>query len=408
MAMNVTILTAALSTIAGSFELLGLFTAGVATFFTPCVLPLIPIYLSALIGTDITKVSKTERGQLVQRALLFSVGFIAVFTLMGLTASSIGGFLTDHKGILQGIGALLILIFGLKFLGLIRIPFFDKIVRADDTKMQTRFGGINAVVMGVVFAAGWSPCVGPVLGSVLTYTASQAASPWVGAGYLALYGCGFAVPLLITAIFAEAAVKLLKKVNRHLPRIERAIGILLVLVAGSLLFDLWNSNQSQVVSPHEAGMTLTLDEQGERWPVMVEFYSENCPICKRMEPIISGIAGTCNGNQVLVRQIDLSDPANAHYAETFRLRGVPTFVFVDDNAEEVARLIGEQTEGTLMQALSALRGKPCPGLGTLPMLEGETTPLFPTNSDEGVSCGSEHLTDTPVAKDCDGEPEPAI
>lgn len=388
----------AVATVTGGFELFGLFGAGLLTFFTPCVLPLMPIYLSALIGADITKVSSTQRGQLVARALLFSVGFVAVFTLMGLTASSIGGFLTDHKGLLQGFGALLILVFGLKFLGVIRIPFFDRIVRADDTRMQTRFGGVNAVIMGVVFATGWSPCVGPVLGSVLTYTASQAANPWTGAGYLGLYGLGFAVPLLLTAVFAEAAVRALRKVNRHLPAIERGIGVMLVVLAATLLVELWDSSGKSVISVEEAGAAFSLDEQGERWPVMVEFHSKNCPVCERMEPIVRAIGTVCHGNMVLVRQVDVSRPENAHYVETYRIRGVPTFVFMDETGGEVARLIGEQTENTLLQALSALRGKPCPGLGLLPGAKKDDTPLFPLG-EQGASCDGE----AKKAEDCDGE-----
>ena len=164
--------------------LLSVFGAGLLTFVTPCVLPLIPIYLSALIGGNIYDLGSQSRGQLIIRSLLFSAGFILVFTVMGLTASSIGSLLSEHKEIMQIAGALLILAFGLKFLGFINIPFMDRIVRADDRKMQTRFGGINALVMGVVFAAGWSPCVGPVLGTVLTYTASTTSSPATGALYL--------------------------------------------------------------------------------------------------------------------------------------------------------------------------------------------------------------------------------
>ncbi len=111
------------------------------------------------------------------RAALFAVGFIAVFTLLGLTASSLGAVLVRHKHIVSGVGALLILIFGLKFLGVIRIPFLDRTVKADDTKMTSRFGSVNALVMGVVFAAGWTPCVGGVL-TAAGFTASTGQRRW--------------------------------------------------------------------------------------------------------------------------------------------------------------------------------------------------------------------------------------
>ncbi len=393
--------------------LIGVFTAGLLTFFTPCVLPLIPIYLSALIGGDIRQMSRMEetgRGQLLFRAVLFSIGFIIVFTLMGLTASSLGSFLGDHKGVLEAAGAFLILVFGLKFLGVLRIPFFDRIVRADDTRMQTRFGGVNALVMGVVFAAGWSPCVGPVLGSVLTYTASQASDPITGAAYLTLYGLGFAIPLLITATFAEVGVRALRRINPYLPKIERGIGIFLVLMAASLLFDLAMEAQSAAPENRNAVLELVRSEEGEPWPAMVEFYSKNCPICQRMKPTVDGLANECNGNRVLVRAVDVSEPENGHFSKRFRLVGVPTFLFLDREGGEVARLVGEQTERSLKQALSALRGEPCPGLA---FLDGETL-QFPEMDDAAVSCemgGTEHAADAyptgaATSENCEGASAP--
>jgi len=383
-----------------SFGLFGLFTAGLLTFLTPCVLPLIPIYLSALIGGDIRSANISQRGQLMWRALLFSIGFISVFTLLGLTASTIGTLFIEHKGVVQAAGALLILAFGLKFLGLINIPFFDRIVRADDTKMQTRFGSINALVMGVVFAAGWSPCVGPVLGSVLTYTASTTSDPLTGAVYLTVYGTGFAIPLLITAVFAEAGVKLLKKINPYLPKIERAIGILLVFVAGSLLFDLANATTFDPAQAEANAKTITelsITESGESWPVMVEFYSKDCTICKKMKPIIDSITTVCDGNSVLVKQIDITESSNKHMVGHFKLVGLPTFVFLDDKGNEAARLVGEQTEQTLKQALSVLRGKPCPGLGIIPEQYMHDYP----EDQSSDSCDTDVASQSEEPQDCD-------
>jgi len=374
--------------------LLGIFSAGLLTFVTPCVLPLIPIYLSALVGADISRIDSTARGQLLIRALLFSLGFIAVFTLMGLTASAIGGLLVKHKAILSGAGAILILVFGLKFLGLIRIPFFDKIIRANDSKFQTRFGSINALVMGVVFAAGWSPCVGPVLGSVLTYTASNTASPIQGAAYLAVYGFGFALPLLVTAIFAEAGIKFLKRINPLLPKIERAIGVFLVLVAMLLIFDIvpaLDATDSEEIQNNE----LAAITGGN--PLMVEFYSSSCTICEKMEPVVDSLSNQCNGKMVEIKKVDISKPENKHYQQKFRLIGVPTFLFLSDTEKEVARLVGEQTEQTLKQALSALRGKPCPGLAVFNeegLISSEPMELsFPIQDEEAVALCNETKTE---------------
>ena len=344
-----------------SLDLLGIFGAGALTFLTPCVLPLIPIYLSALIGADIRKADAGQRGQLMVRALFFIVGFVSVFTFLGMAASSIGAFLIEHKAAVQVVGAAIILIFGLKFLGLVQISFLDQVVQGNDRKIQTRFGWINAIIMGIVFAAGWSPCAGPVLGSVLTYTASTTTSPWVGAGYLAVYGLGFGVPLLLVAAFAEAGTRMLKRIGPHLGRVERAMGFLLIMVAGTLFF-------SAVTPAVSAGQQetstaeLVRNEQGQAEPTMVIFTSSKCSVCQTMKPLLVSLTQLCHGKKVLIREFDLAQAEHRPLIPKYRLVGTPTFLFLDDQGREVARLIGEQTENTLKQALSAIRGIPCPGV----------------------------------------------
>ena len=336
-------------------DLIGVFGAGLATFVTPCVLPLVPIYLSALLGGDIRSVSVGSRGQLLGRAALFSLGFIAVFTVMGLGASSLGGLLIEHKVALKAAGAVLILVFGLKFLGVIRIPMLDRVVRGDDRRLQTRFGTVNAVLMGVVFAAGWSPCIGPVLGSILGYTAQATSSPWVGAGYLATYGLGFAVPLMLTAAFAEAGTRALRRLHPLLPKIELAIGGTLVVVAGVLLVDL-----APTLSAPASQATVT------GTPMMVELYSKDCHICQQMKPVVDQISDHCQGKSVLIETFDVSKPENRDLISRHRVVGVPTFVFLDATGAEVARLVGRQTAGSLKQALAVLRGESCPDVGVVP------------------------------------------
>jgi cytochrome c-type biogenesis protein len=399
-----------------SFDLLTVFGAGLLTFVTPCVLPLIPIYLAALVGGDVRDLGAKSRGRLVSRAALFALGFVAVFTAMGVGASSIGGFFADHRAGLQLLGAGLVLGFALKFLGVIQIPWLDQTARADENKLRTRFGGINAAVMGVVFAAGWSPCVGPVLGSVLTYTASNAASPALGGLYLSVYGLGFALPLLLIAAFADAGLRALGRIKPHLPRIEKATGALLLLVAGLLVHDAatgWDDATKPIVADAAAAETLpanTAPEQAalldaadpvppppasaapasQPLPLMVELYAEECPICQRMKPLVDGLIRQCDQKKVRVRTVDVSKPENRHFIRQYRVVGVPTFLFLDDRGQEVARLVGEQTEGTLMQALAALRGEECPGLGRLPA--GDHTRAeeiaMPGQDEPAAACGA--------------------
>ncbi|MBW1807485.1 MAG: thiol:disulfide interchange protein DsbD [Deltaproteobacteria bacterium] len=347
-----------------SIDVFGIFGAGLLTFATPCILPMIPIYLSALIGADIRKIDSAARGQLIFRALLFSAGFILVFTLLGLAVSSVGAFLIANKTVIQAIGALIILLFGLKFVGLINITWLDRLIRADDRKLQTRFGGINAFFMGIVFAAGWSPCAGPVLGSVLTYTASATSDPLTGAFYLSVYGFGFALPLLLVAAFAEAGSRLLKRMGPSLGKVERVIGILMIIVAGSLAADV--ISQQSVSAPDSVGTTeKNVDAGVLAKPTMLVLTSSECSICRQMEPIVKGITSLCDGQGVIIKEYDLAQPANRPLITKYKLVATPTFVFLDAKRNEVARLVGQQTDNTLKQALSALRGVPCPGLKLL-------------------------------------------
>ena len=345
-------------------DLIGLFSAGSLSLLTPCVLPLIPLYLSALVGGDLRRLQAGGRRQLLVRAGLFSVGFILVFTLLGLTASSLGKLLGEHRAALTAFGAGLIFLFALRFLGLIRIPWLDRTLRADDRKLETRSGAANALIMGIVFAAGWSPCVGPVLGAVLTYTASVTADPSTGALYLAVYGLGFASPLLVMAAFAQAVMGWIQRLGKHLRLIERVLGVGLLVVAVSMAIDVApqllaaQGDRSQQAHP-------TASQNSEASPTMLAFTSPACTICQRMEPILTDLISECDGKSVKVERIDLSDPGNRELSRSYRLVGVPTYVFQDSKGQEVARLVGEQSPTSLKRALSALRGEPCPGLALL-------------------------------------------
>ncbi|MBN2804015.1 MAG: sulfite exporter TauE/SafE family protein [Deltaproteobacteria bacterium] len=362
-----------------SFDILTIFGAGVLTFLTPCVLPLIPVYLAALTGGNITDLSSRQKGQLIFRALFFSFGFILVFTVMGLGASSIGSFLSDHKIVMQIIGALLILVFALKFLGLFNISFMNQTVKADDSKFKTKFGTINAFLMGIVFAAGWSPCVGPVLGSILTYTASTTSSPFTGALYLSIYGVGFALPLMITAVFAEFGMKMIGRISQYLPKIEKGIGVVLLFIAGMLVYDIipdastyWNKpavEDGGFVADSASGAESDNKKPGkdivshkDGLPTMLELYREGCHVCKSMKPVVESIQNQCDQKGVHVKTLDVSKPENRHLIKKYRLVGVPTFIFLDESGEETARLVGEQSESAIKQTISVLRNEPCPGV----------------------------------------------
>jgi cytochrome c-type biogenesis protein len=366
-----------------TLSLATIFGAGLLTFLTPCVLPLVPIYLASLAGGDFKAIGKVSRTQLVTRALLFSVGFVAVFTVMGIGASGIGRALVSHKTAVQTLGGVLILLFGLKFLGFVQVPWLDRVLRADDSQRGKRVTAVGALIMGVLFAAAWSPCVGPILGSVLTYTASATTSPAVGAAYLATYGLGVALPLLITAAFAEAGLGILQRLRRGLPVFERALGVLLVAVSVTMLFG--GSLLPDLGTPAFANPqpVMAAAASTSAAPTMVELYSKDCPICQSMKPIVAAVTDHCEGKGVHFEAHDVSRTENRHFIDTYRLVGVPTFVFLGADGTEVARLVGRQSQDDLFQALAAVRGESCPGVGALPA--GETSPVSLENTGSSIS-----------------------
>lgn len=381
-------------------DLLGTFAAGLLTFVTPCVLPLVPIYLAAMVGGDIRKLSGASRGQLILRAIWFALGFTLIFVALGLGATAAGAFLAEHKAALTAGGAVLIALFGLKFIGLIRIPWLDATLRADDRKLTARRSGLSAFLMGLVFAAGWSPCVGPVLGSVLTYTATATSEPLVGAAYLGLYGLGFALPLIGLAVFAEAGLRLLARLGHHLRKVEVVLGVGLLVVATFMVTDALPELAADAAPADQTAVA----PDGQTEPTMLAFTSQNCPICQRMKPTLRALIQRCDGNKVKVQVVDLSRPENKGMAKAYRLIGVPTFVFADEDGVEVARLVGEQSEQGLTRALSALRGEPCPGLAILDDTGGH---LHPDDAPPGAACPSAPVPDLAVEDGSLPAPEPA-
>lgn len=367
-----------------------LFLAGLGTYLTPCVYPLIPIYLSSLLGADPSSES-FSRGRLLLRALAFSLGFILVFSLMGLGAAGIGKIISDHKAWFQLVGGIFIFLFGLKFLGWIQIPIFDRVLRKDDSQSHEKINVISAFLMGIFFAAGWSPCIGPILGAVLTYTASETSNPVTGLFYLTFYGLGFATPLLIMAFFADHAHALVSRTAKYLPIVEEFIGAIMIAVAFTFFM--------KVIAPAPVIMMGGLDPVTPAGrPIVVEFMSQNCSICKRMEPIVQEMQTTCSGKNVDIRQVDISLPENKHYVRKYRLVGVPTFLMLDEKGHEVARLVGEQPLSTLLQATSAMIGQECPGYAPIRDILAPYKQTIPSSTPSS-SCPTTQGTDAPVCEE---------
>lgn len=210
----------------GSLSLFVAFTAGVLSFLSPCVLPLVPSYIGFLTGMTLPEMTGRRRAALVH-ALLFVAGFSLVFVLLGATATALGRALNYYQLWLQRIGGLLIIAFGLVCLGVIKVGFLSQERRVQVE--QKPLGYLGSVLVGMAFAAGWTPCIGPVLGAILGLAAT-AQDLSRGMLLLAVYSAGLALPFLIAAAALETFLEWFQRFRPFLPWVMRVSGILLIFV----------------------------------------------------------------------------------------------------------------------------------------------------------------------------------
>ena len=222
-------------------SLLSALLAGALSFLSPCVLPLVPPYLCYMAGISVEQfrggamavAQPSVRGNVLLSALFFTLGFATVFVALGAGASSIGPLLRQHLDILAKIGGLIIVVMGLNFLGVFRIGILAREARFQSGGKPATLTG--AYIMGLAFAFGWTPCIGPVLGAILGIAASRE-TVGAGAGLLAVYSLGLAIPFWIAAGFSGAFMSFLSRFRRHLGTVEKVMGGLLVLTGLAFIF----------------------------------------------------------------------------------------------------------------------------------------------------------------------------
>ena len=210
--------------------------AGMLSFLSPCVLPLVPPYLIYLTGTSLERFAdaqtKPRAGrQTIVAALLFVLGFTTVFVALGASASVIGAVLRAFSGELAILAGIAIIVMGLHFLGLTPVAWFMREKRFDVAKPVGLWG---AYVMGLAFALGWTPCIGPILAAILAVAASEA-TVLKGAGLLAVYSLGLGLPFIVAALAVEPFAAFLTRFRAHLGHVERVMGGLLVLTGIAFL-----------------------------------------------------------------------------------------------------------------------------------------------------------------------------
>jgi len=217
--------------VSGAVGLLSAFAAGVISFLSPCVLPLIPGYLSFMTGlssTELADDSARRTADILVPAALFVVGFTIVFVGLGASASVLGRFLTQYRSAIEKVAGIVIALFGVLMLGIVKIPGLYGEARFDLARARS-FGRGSGVVMGMAFAAGWTPCVGPILGTILVL-ASATGSVARGALLLLAYPLGLGVPFLLVALLFARTRPLLRWLNRQSLAINRVAGVVLIVV----------------------------------------------------------------------------------------------------------------------------------------------------------------------------------
>ncbi|NLV73928.1 MAG: cytochrome c biogenesis protein CcdA [Chloroflexi bacterium] len=205
--------------------------AGLLAFFSPCVLPLVPAYLGYMAGTTVSGLASTSRWRIALHALVFTLGFGLVFTLLGAAAGLLGSALGRYLPAVVRIGGVFLIILGLDLLGLVRIPFLQMERRLE--VRPKRSGYWASFLVGMVFAAGWTPCIGPVLASILVLAANSQ-TVWQGSLLLAVFSLGLGVPFIAVGALFHVLLPLMRRMGKWV-RIFNYVGGGLLIVMGFLL-----------------------------------------------------------------------------------------------------------------------------------------------------------------------------
>jgi cytochrome c-type biogenesis protein len=233
---------------ASGVGVLAALAAGFVSFLSPCVLPLVPGYLSAVTGVSVTELEEAGWRRVLVPSLLFVASFSLIFILLGLTATGLGRTLRDHIGLLTDISGVLIIVMGVVFVAAAFVDRLNREWRVD--ALMTRAGRGGPVVAGAAFAIAWTPCIGPTLGSILS-AAAISGSVFHGGALLAVYSAGLAVPFLATALAFSRMTEAFAAVKRHYPLVIGVGGAILVAMGVLILtgdFTVLNTKASQLTT----------------------------------------------------------------------------------------------------------------------------------------------------------------
>ncbi len=208
------------------------FVAGVVSFFSPCILPMIPVYIMFMTGVSLEEEVSGNRKKAFIRTLFFVVGFTILFMIMGSSITFIGSMFQQHREILVKISGILIIIFGLVLMGGFKIPFPNISVRMP----KAVSGNLSAMLMGMAFVVAWTPCFGGILAGILALAGTS--QTWLqGMILLGVYSLGMGVPFLLTALFINEFSRLIQKMEKVVPIMLKVFGTLMVLFGVLIFFD---------------------------------------------------------------------------------------------------------------------------------------------------------------------------
>jgi len=217
--------------------------AGILSFFTPCILPMVPFYLCYMAGISMTEmrgdgaIAPGAQARLITSAVMFALGVTTIFVLLGMGATALGQAFAEYRQPLSYVAAAILLLFGFHFLGVVRIPLLYREARVESGAEPTTM--IGAYLMGLAFGFGWTPCVGPALAAILM-VASGMGDIWRGAALLLVYGLAMTAPFVVAALFARPFMGWMQRNRKYLTHVEKVMGGMLVVFAVLIATDAVN------------------------------------------------------------------------------------------------------------------------------------------------------------------------
>lgn len=213
-------------------EYLLLFLEGIITFISPCILPLLPLYISYFIGGNDNNKNQNHKYNALVNALGFVLGFTIIFTLLGTLAGTFGSFIKEQSSILNIVGGIIVILFGINYIGILKIPFLERSLKFK-TEIKT-FKFLSSIIFGIIFAIGWTPCVGTFLGTALMI-AVNSQETFKGTTMLLIYSLGLGIPFIICAILIDKLKEALNFIKRNYKIINIISGLILVIIGISMM-----------------------------------------------------------------------------------------------------------------------------------------------------------------------------